>query len=85
LASAGAHIYRQERCARCARSCGLQKFERSLAVDAEDGVFDSGVGGGVDAAAEKFVAGIDIFDLAKSGGTENVFENDGITGWVTAK
>ncbi len=31
---------------------GFKKLERSLAVDAKDGVFDPGVGRGVDAAAE---------------------------------
>ncbi len=56
----------------------LKKFERSLAVDAKDGVFNFGVGRRVDAAAEKFVAGIDIFDFAESGRAENVFENHGV-------
>src|SRR5260370_1057997 len=56
----------------------LKKFERSFAVDAEDGVFDFGVGRRVDAAAKKFVAGVDIFDFAESGRAENVFENHGV-------
>jgi len=56
----------------------FKKFERRFAVDAKNGVFDFSVGRRIDAAAEKFVAGVDVFDLAESSGAENVFENHGI-------
>src|SRR6266568_3156144 len=57
---------------------GFKKFERGLAVYAKDGVFDFGVGRRVDAAAEKFVAGVNVFDLAEGRGTKDVFENHGV-------
>jgi len=63
----------------------FKKFERGLAVDAEDGVFDSGVGGRIDAAAEQLVAGVDVFDFAEGGGAKDVFEHNGVAGCVTAK
>jgi len=47
--------------------------KRGLAVDAKDGVFDFGVGGRVDAAADKLVAGVDVFDFAERGGTKKRF------------
>jgi len=58
----------------------FKEFERRLAVDAKNSVFDFGVGRGIDAAAEKFVAGVDVFHFAERGGTENVFEYDGVSG-----
>src|SRR5439155_1523196 len=62
------------------RVARFKELERSLAVDAKDGVFDLGVGGGVDAAAKKFVAGVDVFDFAERARTENVCEYNGVAG-----
>src|SRR6266850_6485736 len=56
----------------------FEKFERCFAVDTEDGVFDFGVGGRIDAAAQEFEAGVDVFHFAERGGAENIFENDGV-------
>src|SRR5258707_616618 len=58
----------------------FKKTERGLAVDAEDGVFNFGVGGRVDAAADELVAGVDVFDFTERGGTKDVFQHDGVTG-----
>src|SRR6266704_1130414 len=58
----------------------FKKLERSLAVDAEDGVFNFGVGRGVAAAADKFVASVDVFDFAERGRTKDVFEDDRVAG-----
>src|SRR6266446_4600162 len=81
LGESGSGIFVGERDVRDAyRVARFKKFERGLAVDAKDGVFDFGVGRGVDAAAEKLVAGVDVFDFAERGGTEYVFEHDGVTG-----
>jgi len=52
----------------------FKKFERRFAVDAKDGVFDFGVGGGIDAAAEKFVAGINISTLPRVAGPKTFRE-----------
>jgi len=80
LASWERHICRPGRCARCEWSCALQKVQAGLAVDAKDGVFDFGVGGRVDAAADKLVAGVDVFDFAERGGTKNVLQHDVLPG-----
>src|SRR5260370_310766 len=56
---------------------GFKKLQRRFAVDAKDGVFNFGVGGGIDAAAEKFVAGINVFDFAESGGGDRRFLEHG--------
>jgi hypothetical protein len=58
----------------------FEKFERRLAVDAEDGVFNFSVGGGIDATTEKLITGVDVFDFAGGGGTEDIFEHDGVAG-----
>ena len=55
----------------------FEKFQRRLAVNAEDGVFNLGVGGGISAAGNKFVAGIDVLDLRHRGVT-HVFEDYGV-------
>ena len=62
------------------RVARFKKLERGLAVDAKNGVFNLGVGGGVDAAAEKLVAGVDVFDFAERGGTKNIFQHHRVTG-----
>jgi len=79
------HICREGRCARYVRSCALQKTERGLAVDAEDGVFNFGVGGRVDAAADELVAGIDVFDFTSVVGPKTFSSTTVLPGWVTAK
>src|SRR5216683_1778655 len=58
----------------------FKNFKWRLAVDAKDGVLDFGVGGRIDAAAEKLVAGVDVFDFAERGRAENVFEDHGVAG-----
>jgi hypothetical protein len=63
----------------------FEKFERRFAIDAKDGVFDFSVGGRIDAAAQEFETGVNVFHFAERGGAENVFGGDGVAGWVTAK
>src|SRR5579859_6135111 len=58
----------------------FEEFARGLGVDAENGVFDFGVGGRVDAAAEEFVGGVDVFDFAAASDGNRVFEDDHVSG-----
>src|SRR6266478_3914733 len=86
LGKSGSGVFVGERDVRDANGVArFKEFERGLAVDAKDGVFDFGVGRGVDAAAEKLVAGVDVFDFAERGGTKNVFEHHGIAGLSDGK
>src|SRR6266852_4344144 len=86
LGKSGSGVFVGERDVRDANGVArFKEFERGLAVDAKDGVFDFGVGRGVDAAAKKLVAGVDVFDFAERGGTEYVFEHDGVTGLSDGK
>ncbi len=54
----------------------FEQFERSFAVDAKDGVLNFGVRRRIDAAAEQFILGINVFDFALRGRTQDIFENN---------
>ncbi len=58
----------------------FEKFARGLGIDAENGVFDFGVGGRIDAAAKKLVGGINVFNFAAAGDGDSVFEDDHVSG-----
>src|SRR5205823_8041184 len=45
----------------------LEEFERGLAVDAEDGVLNLGVGRRIGSAAHQLVIGADVFDFGHGG------------------
>src|SRR5579885_3614674 len=53
---------------------GFEKFERRISVDAEDGVVDLGVGGGVRARADQFIGSVNI--LGAGPRRDGIFQHD---------
>src|ERR1700676_1397456 len=60
------------------RVASFEKFERSFAVDAEDGVLNMSVGGGVCAAAYQIEFGFDVFGSGAE--SRSAFHDDHVAG-----